>query len=271
RMNGPVPSAALLRSPYFLTPASLTMKPQKPPSAATSAANGSLVTNFTAYLPAGSILSTALKSDLPAADFSSRRSNENFTSAEIKVPAFVWAAARRDSAKAPAVRPADFSSWRRVSWLMLVSSFQRASAGGAPAPRRPAARTASRRVRVEDVTEAIADQVERQHCDHDRDAREHRDPRRGLQIGPPLVQHIAPGRRRRLRGQPEIAQRRLDEDRLREGHGALHHERRQHVRQQMLERHHRPAGPQRPHRLDVFLLALGQHRPPHDASETRAP
>jgi len=83
RMKGPVPSAALLRSPYFLTPASLTMKPQKPPRAATSAANGSLVTNFTAYLPAGSILSTALKSDLPAADFSSRRSNENFTSAEV--------------------------------------------------------------------------------------------------------------------------------------------------------------------------------------------
>src|SRR5215813_11534642 len=64
-MNGPVPSAALLRSPCFLTPASLTMKPQKPPRAATSAANGSLVTNFTAYFPAGSILSTALKSVVP--------------------------------------------------------------------------------------------------------------------------------------------------------------------------------------------------------------
>src|SRR5262249_19091124 len=82
-MNGPVPRAFLLRSPYFLTPASLTMKPQKPPRAATSAANGSLVTNFTAYLPAGSILSTALKSDLPAADFSSSRSNEDFASAEV--------------------------------------------------------------------------------------------------------------------------------------------------------------------------------------------
>ena len=64
-MKGPVPSAALLRSPCFLIPASLMMKPQKPPRAASSPANGSLVTNFTAYLPAGSTLSTAMKSDLP--------------------------------------------------------------------------------------------------------------------------------------------------------------------------------------------------------------
>ena len=70
-MKGPVPMAVLLRSPPpFFTPASLTMKPQKPPSAATSAANGSLVTNFTPYLPTGSTLSTAMKSDLPEADFS---------------------------------------------------------------------------------------------------------------------------------------------------------------------------------------------------------
>src|SRR2546425_12350003 len=117
--------------------------------------------------------------------------------AVIRVPGFVWAPARRGSVKAPAVRPADFSSWRRVSWLMLVSS---------------------RRVRVENVTEPVADQIERQHGDHDRNAREHRDPRRGLQIRPPLVQHVAPRRRRRLRRQPEIAQRGLDEDRLREGH-----------------------------------------------------
>ena len=73
----------MLRSPYFFTPASLTMKPQKPPRAATSAANGSLVTNFTPYLPTGSTLSTALKSDLPDCDFSSRRSKLNFTSAEV--------------------------------------------------------------------------------------------------------------------------------------------------------------------------------------------
>ena len=63
-------------------PASLMMKPQKPPSAASRPANGSLVTNLTAYLPAGSTLSTAMKSDLPG-DFSKSRSKVNFTSAEV--------------------------------------------------------------------------------------------------------------------------------------------------------------------------------------------
>ncbi len=81
-MKGPVPSAALLRSPCFLIPASLMMKPQNPPRAARSPANGSLVMNFTPYFPAGSTLSTAMKSDLPG-DFSNSRSNVNFTSAEV--------------------------------------------------------------------------------------------------------------------------------------------------------------------------------------------
>src|SRR5687768_14570427 len=63
-------------------PASLMMKPQNPPSAASSPAKGSLVTNFTVYLPAGSTLSTATKSDLPG-DFSNSRSKVNFTSAEV--------------------------------------------------------------------------------------------------------------------------------------------------------------------------------------------
>ena len=79
---GPVPTAALLRSPCFFTPASLMMKPQKPPRAASSPANGSLVVNFTPYFPVGSTWSTAMKSDLPG-DFSKSRSNVNFTSADV--------------------------------------------------------------------------------------------------------------------------------------------------------------------------------------------
>ncbi len=47
-MKGPVPSAALLRSPYFLIPASLMMNPQNPPKAARRPAKGSLVMNLTA-------------------------------------------------------------------------------------------------------------------------------------------------------------------------------------------------------------------------------
>src|SRR5258708_4301261 len=64
-MYGPVPIAVLLRSPpAAFTPASLMMKPQKPPRAASIPAKGSLVMNFTAYLPVGSTLSTAMKSGL---------------------------------------------------------------------------------------------------------------------------------------------------------------------------------------------------------------
>ena len=81
-MKGPVPSAALLRSPCFLIPASLMMKPQNPPRAASKPANGSLVMNFTAWRPAGSTLSTAMKSDFPG-DFSKSRSKVNLTSAEV--------------------------------------------------------------------------------------------------------------------------------------------------------------------------------------------
>src|SRR5882724_6281358 len=81
-MKGPVPRAALLRSPYFLMPASLMMKPQKLPRAARSPANGSLVTNLIVYLPMGSILSTVVKSALPG-DFSTSRSKVNLMSAEV--------------------------------------------------------------------------------------------------------------------------------------------------------------------------------------------
>src|SRR5919106_927053 len=225
-MKGPVPTAALLRSPCFFTPASLMMKPQNPPSAASRPANGSLVMNFTACRPAGSTLSTAMKSDLPG-DFSKRRSNVNLTSADViswpswnltpwrslnvqvspsgltcqdsassgtgvisgskrtswlyiigeralrenagtswgsspvasvvraemnVPPAFgVWAKApRAPSESAPSVRPPAWSSWRRVSlWVMSSSSG----------------------VRIENVPQAVTDQVEGQDGDHDGDHR----------------------------------------------------------------------------------------------------
>src|SRR6266545_4894168 len=322
-MKGPVPSAALFRSPYFLMPASLMMNPQNPPRAARRPAKGSLVTNLMPYLPTTSTLSTAMKSDLPG-ETSKSRSKVNFTSAEvISWPSWNFTPGRSLNVQ---VRPSGLtchdsassgtgvmSGSKRTSWLYIMGERRlRENAGtswgsrpvasvvcaemkvppslavwpNALRPRasvpsvRPPACKSCRRVRawvmsssssvgVENVAEPVADQVERQHGGHDRNAREHRDPRRGLQIRPPLVQHVAPRRCGRLRRQSEIAQRGLDEDGLREGDGALHHERRQHVRQQMLERHHQPGGAQRSHRLDVLLLPLGQHRGPHDAHEQR--
>src|SRR5436853_1429032 len=247
-MNGPVPTAALLRSPCFFTPASLMMKPQKPPSAASNPANGSLVTNFTAYFPLGSTLSTAMKSDLPG-DFSKSRSNVNFTSAEVSSwPSWnltPWRSLNvhcspseltcHDSASSGT---GVMSGSNRTSWLYIIG--ERAlrenagtSCGSSPVasvvwaetkvppalgacayaglPSGSAARAAppvvsrARRlspvgseprwrvvivvppvarsldVRIEDVAQAVADQIEREHARHDRDARKHGDPRRRLE------------------------------------------------------------------------------------------
>src|SRR2546425_1216999 len=124
-------------------------------------------------------------------------------------------------------------------------------------------------VGVEDIAQAVADQVEREHAQHDRDAREDGDPRRGLEVRPPLVQHVPPRGRRRLGREAQIAQRGLDQDRLREGDRPLDHKRGHHVGEHVLERHGEPRRAEGAHRLDVVLLALGQHRPAHDAREER--
>ncbi len=122
---------------------------------------------------------------------------------------------------------------------------------------------------VEDVAQAVAQQVEGEDGDHDRDAGEDRDPRRGFEIGAAFVEHVAPGRGGRLGREAQVAERGLDEDRLRQGHRALDHERREHVGQHVLERDHPAGGPERADGLHVFLFALGQHRPAHHAGEER--
>jgi len=114
---------------------------------------------------------------------------------------------------------------------------------------------------VEDVAQTVADQVEREHGEHDGETGKDRDPGRGLEVRAALVEHVAPRRRRRLRRQSEIGQRGLDENRLRQRDGALHDERRDHVGQDVLERDGHTAGAEGPHGLHVVLGALGQHGP----------
>src|SRR5215468_3871122 len=272
-MKGPVPRAALFRSPYFFTPASLMMNPQKPPRAAKSPAKGSLVTNLTPYFPAGSTLSTAMKSDLPG-ESSKSRSKVNFTSAEvISWPSWNFTPCRslkfhvspsgltcHDSESSGITF---MSGSKRTSWLYMRGERRlRESAGtscgsrpvasvvwaemklppglgvcararrptdSAPRVRPPIWRSRRRlrpvsserprlvvmsclredvllRVGVEDVAQAVSEQVESQHGDHDGDAGEDGDPGRGFQIGPPLVQHVAPGGRGRLGGEAEVAE-----------------------------------------------------------------
>src|SRR5947207_5298074 len=334
--KGPVPSAALLRSPCRLIPASLMMKPQNPPRAARSPANGSFVTNFTAWRPAGSTRSTAMKSDLPG-DRSKSRSNVNFTSADVSSwPSWnftPWRSlnvqtrpSRLTSHDSASSGTGCMSASKRTSWLYIIGDRRLrenagTSCGSSPVasvvwaetkvpprfgacayaglPSESAARAAppplsrARRlspvgseprwrvvivvppvarsldVRIEDVAQAVADQIEREHARHDRDARKHRDPRRGLEIGPALVQHVPPGWHRRLGREAEVAQRGLDQDRLGERDRPLHDERRAHVGQDVLEPHGPACGAERAHRLDVVLLALRQDRASHHAREER--
>src|SRR5712691_1907049 len=149
--------------------------------------------------------------------------------AETKVPPGFGAcacAAVLPTESAARAAPLVLRRSRRVTWVVI----------GVP----PVARSQSSRsldVRVEDVAQTVADQVECEHAQHDRDAREHGDPRGGLEIGSPFVQHVPPRGRRRLGREAKVAQRRLDQDRLRERDRPLDHEGRDYVGQDVLERH----------------------------------
>src|SRR5205085_3382553 len=72
-------------------------------------------------------------------------------------------------------------------------------------------------LRVPGVTERVAEQVEREHGQADREAGEDREPRRLLhERAARAAQHESPRRRGRLRPDTEEAQRGLDEDRVAE-------------------------------------------------------
>src|SRR6266849_8136157 len=104
--------------------------------------------------------------------------------AETKVPPGFGAcacAAVLPTESAARAAPLVLRRSRRVTWVVI----------GVP----PVARSQSSRsldVRVEDVAQTVTDQVECEHAQHDRDAREHGDPRGGLEIGSPFVQHVPP-------------------------------------------------------------------------------
>src|SRR5262249_44567373 len=144
--------------------------------------------------------------------------------AETKLPPVfgAWAKAGRPRLSAPRARPPARSGSRRAmrlvwSWSGWVVVIVQSPVAGLPA------------IGVEDVAQAVADQVEREHGDHDGDPGEHGDPRRRLEIRPSLIQHVAPRGRGRLSREAEVGKRGLDQDRLGQGHGALDHERRDHV------------------------------------------
>ena len=285
-MNGPVPRAALLRSPCFLIPASLMMKPQKPAEGREEAGEGLLGDELDRVLARRLDLVHRDEVGLAPGDFSNSRSKVNFTSAEvISWPSWnltPWPELERPRepvvadlpglgqlgnrihvrveahelavhhGRAPAPREGGHELGIESRRLVVLGGDEAAARlgrlGEAPRPKAsvpsaapPALRSvaaASRRERsevrvigrhrrplsrevpaiasvgVEDIAQAVAEEVEREHGHHDGDAREHGDPGRGFEIRPPLVQHVAPRRGGRLGREAEVAQRGLDQDGL---------------------------------------------------------
>src|SRR5688500_6638109 len=78
------------------------------------------------------------------------------------------------------------------------------------------AMSADLRARVERVAQPVADDVEGQHREHDGGAGKERDPRRQRQELLALVQDRSPRRQRRLHADPEVRQRRLEQDCVRQ-------------------------------------------------------
>src|SRR5436190_8957126 len=125
-------------------------------------------------------------------------------------------------------------------------------------------------LRVERLAQAVADQVEAEHRDHDRDSREDREERRTLEIAVDLGQHRPPLRRARvLRAEPEEAETGDVDDRGRQRERALHDHRRDRVREDVREEDPAPLYADGTRSQDEIRLALRQNRAAQEAGEDR--
>src|SRR5215470_677406 len=141
--------------------------------------------------------------------------------------------------------------------------------GSAPARRSllPPAETPPK-TRVDPVPETVAEQVEPQNGEREREPGDRGPPPRGLKIAAALGDDRPPFGRRPLRSQAEEAQRRGREDRVADVQRNLHGDDGQQVTEQVPGGDpHRPAAGQ-PGREDELALAERQHLP---AGEARVP
>src|SRR6266404_1875040 len=104
--------------------------------------------------------------------------------------------------------------------------------------------------RVEDVAQAVAEEVEPEHGEHDREPGEDRHPDARLDEVPRRREHVPPRGLRRLRAEPEEAEERLPEDRLGEVDGREHDQRRDDVRQDVAGDDPHVVGAERPRGFD---------------------
>src|SRR5690242_19665055 len=117
------------------------------------------------------------------------------------------------------------------------------------------------KLRIECFAQAVADQVEAQHEEDDREPRDDREERSSLQVVVHVGQHRPPFRRRRvLRTEPEEPETGDVDDRGCHRERPLHDQRRDRVGQDVREEDHAPAnadGPRREHEVVLLLREDG--------------
>src|SRR5579885_2450398 len=121
--------------------------------------------------------------------------------------------------------------------------------------------------RVEDVAQPVAEEVEAEDGEHDREPREDSHPDVGVDEAAGVGEHVPPGGFRRLGAEAEEAERRLGEDRLREVDGYEDGQRRDDVREDVAPDDPQVARSERARRLDERLTHHLEHRRPDHAGE----
>ena len=95
------------------------------------------------------------------------------------------------------------------------------------------------RVRVGKIAQAVAEEIEAEHQQRDREPGKDRQVRRVEQVRAAAVQHRPPARRRRLHAEPEKTQRRFADDRAGHAERGLHDDRRNRGRHDVPQQHAR--------------------------------
>src|SRR5206468_5092939 len=103
---------------------------------------------------------------------------------------------------------------------------------------------------IDGVPEPVAEEVEAEHRQEDRDAGKRRDPPRRQEMLPALHEHVAPARQGRLGAEAEIREARLDQDRLAERQAALDDDDRDRVDEHVPSENARGAGAEGAGRVD---------------------
>src|SRR5438445_6629110 len=122
---------------------------------------------------------------------------------------------------------------------------------------------------VEGVADSVAEQVEREHREEQRAAREGEVPPRRAVDGSRVREHLTPARSRRLDADAEIRQCSLEQDVLRNDQCRVDDDRRDEVREDLAEDDRPATGAARTRGLDELLLAQREDLPSDDAADVR--